>query len=328
MSSRSLMHRVFPPSKPPDGGYPPSFRLIVGGTQLRGSWYLSAIVWLQGFSSCSPVAPLRRRSPKTVTTSPWVGRSKPGCDLGPTLSFEDVHHPRWCGGRAEPELYLPRGFVGRPLLRCSRERALTGPAGGPDFDNAGLVDGGRRHPQRVELVGLASGGPSCRKAAAAPCAREDRPRRRTLLGRRSCSGVVLPLHRYGTSARGRCPTRPGGFEWGSAGGLMASAAGAEVEAAREVPVVDGITATIRASGLRLFVLVLAPRASAWVRARLQQRPPRGLRRCSSATRSGGRCRRCQSGRRRAARQSSVAPQALPHGVGLFVPAEGEPEFRL
>jgi hypothetical protein len=97
MSSRSLMHRVFPPSKPPDGGYPPSFRLIVGETQLRGSWYLSAIVRLQGFSSASPAVPPRRRSPKTVTTSSWVGRSKPGCDLGPTLSFKDVHHPRWGG---------------------------------------------------------------------------------------------------------------------------------------------------------------------------------------------------------------------------------------
>jgi hypothetical protein len=48
------------------------------------------------------------------------------------------------------------------------------------------------------------------------------------------------------------------------------AVGAEAEAAREVPVADGITATIRASGLRLFVLVLAPLASAWARARLQQ----------------------------------------------------------
>ena len=57
MSSRSLMHRVFPPSKPPDGGYLSSFRLLVGGTQLRESWYLSAIVRLQGFSSCSPTAP-------------------------------------------------------------------------------------------------------------------------------------------------------------------------------------------------------------------------------------------------------------------------------
>ena len=146
MSSRSLMHRVFPPSKPPDGGYPPSFRLIVGGTQLRGSWYLSAIVRLQGFSSCSPAAPLRRWSPKTVTTSPWVGRSKPGCDLGPALSFKDVHHPRWGGCRAEPALYLPREFVDHPLPRRSGERVLTGPAGGPDFDNAGLVSGGRRHP--------------------------------------------------------------------------------------------------------------------------------------------------------------------------------------
>jgi hypothetical protein len=34
------MHRVFPPSEPPDGGRPQSFRLVVGGTQLRGSWYL------------------------------------------------------------------------------------------------------------------------------------------------------------------------------------------------------------------------------------------------------------------------------------------------
>jgi hypothetical protein len=209
MSSRSLMRRVFPPSKPPDGGCPQSFRLVGGGTQLRGSWYLSAIVRLQGFSSVSPAAPLRRRSPETVTTSPWVGRSKPGCDLGPTLSFKDVHHPRWGGGRAEPELYLPRGFVGHPLLRRSRERALAGPAGGSDFDNVGLVDGGRRQPQRVELVGLAPGAPSCQKAAAASCAREDRPRCRALLGRRSCSGAVLPLHRYGASARRSVPHSSG-----------------------------------------------------------------------------------------------------------------------
>jgi hypothetical protein len=112
MSSRSLMHRVFPPSEPPDGGCPQSFRLVVGGTQLRGSWYLSAIVRLQGFSSCSPAAPLRRRSPKTVTSSPWMGRGKPGCDLGPALSFKDVHHPCWGGERGEPGLYLPRGPAG------------------------------------------------------------------------------------------------------------------------------------------------------------------------------------------------------------------------
>jgi hypothetical protein len=114
-------------------------------------------------SSVSPAASPRRWSPKTVTTSPWVGRSKPGCDLGPTLSFKDVHHPRWGGGRAEPELCLPRGFVGQPLLQHSRERALTGPASGADFDNAGLADGGRRQLQRVGLAGLAPGAPSCRE---------------------------------------------------------------------------------------------------------------------------------------------------------------------
>jgi hypothetical protein len=193
----------------PDGGYPPSFRLVVGGTQLCGSWYLSAIVRLQGFSSASPAAPPRRRSPKTVTTSPWVGGSKPGYDLGPTLSFKDVHHPRWGGGRAEPELYLPRGLVGHPLLRRLRERALAGPAGGSDFDNTGPVDGRRRLPQRVGLAGLAPSALSCRKAAAASCAREDNPRCRALLGRRSCSGAVLPLHRDGASTRRSEPCSSG-----------------------------------------------------------------------------------------------------------------------
>jgi hypothetical protein len=157
------MHRVFPPSEPPDGEHPQSFCLVVGGTQLHGSWYLSAIVRLQGFSSCSPTASPRRWSPKTVTTSPWVGRSKSSYDLGPALSFKDVHHPGWGGGRAEPEPYLPRGFVGQPLLQHSRERALTGPARGVDFDNAGLVDGGRRQLQHVGLAGLTPGAPSHRK---------------------------------------------------------------------------------------------------------------------------------------------------------------------
>jgi hypothetical protein len=117
MSSRSLMHCVFPPSEPPDGGYPQSFRLVVGGTQLRGSWYLSAIVRLQGFSSCSPAAPLHRRSPETMTTSPWMGRGKPGYVLGPALSFKDVHHPCWGGERGESGLYLPRGSASHLLFQ-------------------------------------------------------------------------------------------------------------------------------------------------------------------------------------------------------------------
>jgi hypothetical protein len=115
MSSSSLMRRVFPSSKPPDGGYPPSFRLLVGGTQLRGSWYLSAIVRLQGFSSHSLVAPLRRWSPKTVTSSSWMGRGKPGCDPAPSIG--GVRHPRWGGERGEPGLYLLRGSADHLLFQ-------------------------------------------------------------------------------------------------------------------------------------------------------------------------------------------------------------------
>jgi hypothetical protein len=89
MSSRSLMHRVFPPSKPPDGGFPPSFCFVVGGTQLRGSWYLSAIVRLQGFSSCSPAAPLRWRSPKMVTSSSMASWGRPLRVRWPAPSLSD-----------------------------------------------------------------------------------------------------------------------------------------------------------------------------------------------------------------------------------------------
>jgi hypothetical protein len=159
------MHRALPPSEPPDGERPRRFRLVVvGGTQLRGSWYLSAIARLQGFSSGSPAASRRRWSPKTVTTSSMEGRSEPGCGLCPALSFKDVHHPGWGGGRAEPELYLPRGFVGHLLPQHSGERALTGLAEGADSDNAGLVGRERRQLQRVGLAGSGSapGAPSRR----------------------------------------------------------------------------------------------------------------------------------------------------------------------
>jgi hypothetical protein len=43
--------------------------------------------------------------------------------------------------------------------------------------------------------------PPAARAVVAPCARVDRPRHRTPLGWRSCSGAVLPLHRYGAPAR-------------------------------------------------------------------------------------------------------------------------------
>jgi hypothetical protein len=80
-----------------------------------------------------------------VTTSSMVGRTKPGCGLRPALSFKDLHHPCWGGGRAEPELYLPYGPAGHLLLQQLGERALTGLAEGADFDNAGSIGRKRRH---------------------------------------------------------------------------------------------------------------------------------------------------------------------------------------
>jgi hypothetical protein len=97
------MHCVLTPSEPPDGECPRCFRLAaVGGAQIRGGWHLSAVARLQGFSSGSPAASPYQWSPRTVTTSSMMGRSKPGCGLCLALSFKDLHHPCWGGGRAEP----------------------------------------------------------------------------------------------------------------------------------------------------------------------------------------------------------------------------------
>jgi hypothetical protein len=202
-----------------------------------------------------------------VTTSLMVGRSKPGCDLCPALSFKDLHHPCWGRGRAEPELYLPYGSTVHLLLQHSGERALAGLAEGAHFDNAGLIGRKRRQLQHAWFAssagsGTAFGATSHRwagcgylpavRAAVAPRAPGDRPRRCALLGRRSCSWAVLPLLRYDASARRSVLAYPGGPEWGSAGGKMAAVVGAEVVADEEVLVADEIAAAICALGLRLF----------------------------------------------------------------------------
>jgi hypothetical protein len=108
------MHCVLPPSEPPDGERPRCLRLVVGGAQPRGGWYLSAIARLQGFSSGSPAASPHQWSPETVTTSSMVGRSKLGCGLCPALSFKVLHHPCWGGGRGEPGPTF--AWAGVPLL--------------------------------------------------------------------------------------------------------------------------------------------------------------------------------------------------------------------
>jgi hypothetical protein len=182
--------------------------------------------------------------------------SKTGCD-----------NPCWGGGRAEPELYLPYGPAGHLLLQQSGERALIGLAEAMDFDNAGPIGHKRRQFQHAWFAGsagsgTASGATSHRwaergylptvRAAVAPRAPGDRPGRRALLGRRSCSWPVLPLLWYDTSTPRSVLARPGGLEWGSAGGRVDTAVGAEVVAAGEGLVADEIVGAICAPGLRLF----------------------------------------------------------------------------
>jgi hypothetical protein len=168
------MHCALPPSEPPDGVHPCCLRLAaVGGARPRGGWRSSDIARLQGFSSRSPAAVPRRRSPRMMTVGLVVGRSKPGCGLCPALSFKDVHHPCCGGGRAESGFYLAHGPASRLFLQHLGERALTGLAEGANFGNAGPVDRKHRQLQRAWLAGSAGSGAasdaaSCRLVRAWP----------------------------------------------------------------------------------------------------------------------------------------------------------------
>jgi hypothetical protein len=192
-----------------------------------------------------------------VTTSSMVGRSEPGCGLCPALSFKDLHHPCWGGGWAEPELYLPHGFVGHPLLQHSGERVLTGLAEGADSDNAGLVGRERCQLQRVGLAGSAGSGSApgvpSRRTSGRRTARTGGPPKTSRAAR--AAFVFLGCPSFAPVRRllrgGRCFTCPGGSEWASAGGQMAVVVDVEVVAAEEVLVADEITATIRTPGLWL-----------------------------------------------------------------------------
>jgi hypothetical protein len=167
-----------------------------------------------------------------VTTGSMVGRSKPGCSLCPALSFKDLHHPCCGRGRAELELYLPHGPAGHLFLQHSGERALTGLAEGRTLTMRGrsaasVVSSSMPGPLAQLAQALLPvppptaraerGCPPTVRVAVAPCAPGDRLRRRTSLGRRSCSWIVLSSLRHDASARRSVPAHPRGLEWGSAG---------------------------------------------------------------------------------------------------------------
>jgi hypothetical protein len=175
------VHRALPPSEPPDRERPWFFRLVVvGGTQLRGSWYLSTIARLKGFSSGSPAASPRRWSPKTVTTSLMVGRSKPGCGLCLALSFKDLHHPCWGGERGEPELYLPHGSAGHLFFQLLGVETILQ-----------LCGGGALQPCQGRRTVAAQPGCNILSSVLAFVARTGVRTCRCALGRPTLAGAVL-----------------------------------------------------------------------------------------------------------------------------------------
>jgi hypothetical protein len=261
----------------------------------------------------------------------------------PRPQLQGSINPCWGGERAEPELYLPHGFVGHLLLQHSGEKALIGLAEGADFDNAGSSGRKRRQLQHAWFAGLASSGtasgatshrwaecgylPAVR-AAIALRAPGDRPRRRALLWRYSCSWAVLPSLRHDAFARRSVLAHPGGLEWGSAGGQAAAVVGAEVVAAEEVLVADETPPppALRASGS--LALIACPHPSSGD-------VGEGLIAAASTLRSSlllfGRPERRSLSLlpewAAASHLEVVVPQALRCG-GLVVPAGVEPEFRL
>jgi hypothetical protein len=220
--------------------------------------------------------------------------------------------------------------VGHLFLQHSGEKALTGLAEEADFDNAGSIGRKRRQLQHAWFAGsagsgTASGATSPRwaecgylpavRAAVAPRAPGDRPRHRTPLGLRSCSWVVLPLLRHDTFARRLELARPGGLEWGSAGGQVDATVGAEVVAAGEGFSADEIVSTICAPGLRLSGFNI------WFSS-----PARGHEREPSS--GSVRPWTIAAAAEVAGESPGACRPAGPPMWRLFIPAGVEPEFRL
>jgi hypothetical protein len=186
-----------------------------------------------------------------MITSLVVGRSKPGCGLCPALSFKDVHHSGWGGGRAElgpasvwaGDPFLPPAFggEGHPLaLRRRRPPSTRGKA------NCYCQD-------RVQLsVFHPGGGRRLHRGVTQHVVRREGGTR--VLGwsrSRSCGergSEDLPV-RFGAAAA----------RWCGVGGQVATVVGAEVvvaigeaASAEAVASADDTVSATCAPGLRLF----------------------------------------------------------------------------
>jgi hypothetical protein len=69
---------------------------------------------------------------------PCGGEKRAGLQPPPALSFKDVHHPCWGGGRAESELHLSRGLAARFFLQHSGENGVRQPCKGGELRLRGV----------------------------------------------------------------------------------------------------------------------------------------------------------------------------------------------
>jgi hypothetical protein len=247
------MHRILPPSEPLDGERPRCLRLVVGGAQPYGGGLPSAITRLQGFSSGSPAAFPHRWSPRMVTTSSMVGRSKPGCGLCPALSFKDLHHPCWGGGRGEPGPAFAWASV--PLLPLASGGGNHPPALWRRRPLAMLGKANCRCLSRVQHSVLCSGdcGRPHRRVSQHVVRREGGTR--VLRRSRSCScgedgSEDLPVCFEAVGAR-----------WCGVGRQVAAVVGAKVVAAREGFSADEIVGTTCGRTSSSSALAACPRPS-------------------------------------------------------------------
>jgi hypothetical protein len=166
-----------------------------------------------------------------MTASLVVGKSEPGRGLSLALSFKDVHHPCWGGGRAELEPCLPHGLATCFFLQHSVEKGVHQPYGGWELPPAAWSG---------------CGCPSTARATIAPCA--GRPCPRPFPRRRPHRGVAQHVVRRegGVRVLGRsCPRSCGedgsedlsvrtgatAIRWCGVGAQVAAVVGAEVAVA-------------------------------------------------------------------------------------------------
>jgi hypothetical protein len=182
-----------------------------------------------------------------------VGRSKPGCGLCPALSFKDLHHPCWGGGRGEPgpafawasvPLLPPASGGGNhpPALRRRRPPAMPGKANcccPARVQHSVLCpgDGGQLHRRVSQHVVRREGGTRVLG--------QSRSRFRGKNGSED-----LPVS-FGAA----------GVRWCGVGGQVDAAVGAEVVAARESFSADETVSATRGPTSGSLALISSSRPS-------------------------------------------------------------------